>query len=133
MIHSARVIPLDGRPHIGKNLKQWLGDSRGKWEGDTLVIETTNFRTDDGVIFQGANPDTFKITERFTRLDAGTLNYEFTVEDPATWTRPWSARIPWVRIDPEEQMYEYACHEDNYDMMHFLKGARSRERRGETK
>src|SRR5438477_273510 len=65
MIHSARVIPLDGRPHIGKNLKQWLGDSRGKWEGDTLVVETTNFRTDDGVVFQGANPDTFKITERF--------------------------------------------------------------------
>jgi hypothetical protein len=133
MIHSARVIPLDGRPHIGKNLRQWLGDSRGKWEGDTLVVETTNFRTDDGVIFQGANPETFKITERFTRVDADTLTYEFTVEDPTTWTRPWSARIPWVRIDPQEQMYEYACHEDNYDMMHFLKGARAREKRGEVK
>jgi hypothetical protein len=133
MIHSARVIPLDGRPHIEKNLRQWLGDSRGKWEGDTLVVETTNFRTDDGVTFQGANPDTFKIVERFTRVDAGTLNYEFTVEDPTTWTRPWSARIPWVRIDPQEQMYEYACHEDNYDMMHFLKGARAREKRGEVK
>jgi hypothetical protein len=133
MIHSARVIPVDGRPHIGKNLRQWLGDSRGHWEGGTLVVETTNFRTDDGVIFQGANPDTFKITERFTRVDAGTLNYEFTVEDPATWTKPWSARIPWVKIDPEEQMYEYACHEDNYDMVHFLKGARSREKRGEVK
>src|SRR5436190_21210095 len=100
MIHSARVIPLDGRPHIGKNLKQWLGDSRGHWEGNTLVVETTNFRTDDGVIFQNANPDTFRITERFTRVDAKTLNYEFTVADPHTWTKPWTARIPWTRIDP---------------------------------
>src|SRR5207249_9401918 len=88
MIHSARIIPLDGRPHIGKNLHQWLGDSRGHWEGNTLVVETTNFRTDDGVIFQNANPDTFRITERFSRVDAKTLNYEFTVEDPKTWTRP---------------------------------------------
>src|SRR5579864_4213622 len=109
MIHSARVIPLDGRPHIGKNLHQWLGDSRGRWEGDTLVVETTNFRSDDGVVFQGANPDTYKITERFTRVDANTLNYEFTIQDPTTWVRPWTARIPWTKIDPGEQMYEYAC------------------------
>jgi hypothetical protein len=131
MIHSARIIPLDGRPHLGKNLRQWLGDSRGHWEGDTLVVETTNFRTDDGVIFQNANPETFRITERFTRVDASTLNYEFTVEDPATWTKPWTARIPWTKIDPDEQMYEYACHEDNYDIVHFLSGARSREKKAE--
>ena len=128
MIHSARIIPLDGTPHLGKNLKQWLGDSRGHWEGNTLVVETTNFRTDDGVIFQGANPDTYRITERFTRVDAGTINYEFTVEDPETWTRPWTAVIPWTKIDPKEQMYEYACHEDNYDIVHFLGGARQREK-----
>ena len=79
MIHSARVIPLDGQPHLGKNLHQWLGDSRGHWEGTTLIVETTNFRSDDGVIFQGANPQTFRITERFTRVDGSTLNYEFTV------------------------------------------------------
>jgi len=133
MIHSARIIPLDGHPHLGKNLKQWLGDSRGHWEGDTLVVETTNFRADDGVVFMEANPDTYKITERFTRVDATTLNYEFTVEDPKTWTQPWTARIPWNKIDPGEQMYEYACHEDNYDMVHFLTGARAREKRGETK
>jgi hypothetical protein len=133
MIHSARIIPLDGRPHIGKNLHQWLGDSRGHWEGNTLVVETTNFRTDDGVVFQNANPATFKITERFSRVDAKTINYEFKVEDPQTWTRPWTAVIPWTKIDPEEQMYEYACHEDNYDIVHFLSGARSREKRGETK
>ncbi len=133
MIHSARIIPVDGRAHLNKNLHQWLGDSRGHWEGDTLVVETTNFRTDPGVIFQNASPATYKITERFTRLDTGLLSYEFTVEDPQTWTRPWTARIPWNKIDPDEQMYEYACHEDNYDLVHFLTGARDRERRGDTK
>jgi hypothetical protein len=133
MIHSARVIPLDGRPHLGTNLHQWLGDTRGHWEGSTLVVETTNFRTDDGVIFQNANPETFRITERFTRVAADSLNYEFTVEDPKTWTKPWTALIPWTKIDPNEQMYEYGCHEDNYDIVHFLTGARLREKKGETK
>jgi hypothetical protein len=133
MIHSARVIPLDGRSHLGKDLRQWLGDSRAHWEGSTLVVETTNFRTDDGVIFQNANPETYRITERFTRVDATTLNYEFTVSDPATWTKPWTAVIPWTKIDPAEEMYEYACHEDNYDLVHFLSGARSRELKGEAR
>ena len=133
MIHSARVIPLDGRPHLNKNLKQWLGDSRGHWEGNTLVVETTNFRSDDGAVYQNASPETFRITERFSRIDAKTINYEFRIEDPKTWTKPWTAVIPWTKIDPEEQMYEYACHEDNYDIVHFLAGAREREKRGETK
>jgi len=132
MIHSARVIPTDGRPHLPSDLHQWLGDSRGHWEGATLVVETTNFRTDEGVLFGNANPATYKITERFTRVDAHTLSYEFTVEDPTTWVRPWTARIPWTKIDPGEQMYEYACHEDNYDLVHFLSGARQREREGKT-
>ena len=130
MIHSARVIPVDGRPHIGSALRQWLGDTRGRWEGNTLVVETTNFRTDDGVTYQNSNPDTFRITERFTRVDANTLHYEFTVEDPMTWTKPWSARIPWTRTN--DQLYEYACHEDNYDFVHLLHGARVREASGET-
>ena len=137
MIHSARIIPIDKpgekHPHLGKNLRQWLGDSRGHWEGDTLVVETTNFRPDDGVVFMGADPETYRITERFTRVDATSLNYEFTIEDPHTWTRPWTARIPWSKIDPAEQMYEYACHEDNYDMGHFLIGARAREKKGDAK
>jgi hypothetical protein len=132
MIHSARIIPLDARPHLPNDLHQWLGDTRGHWDGPTLVVETTNFRADEGVIFQGGNPATYRITERFTRVDADTLNYEFTIEDPMTWTRPWTARIPWTRIDPGEQMYEYACHEDNFDIVHFLTGARAREKRGET-
>ena len=131
MIHSARIIPLDKRPHLGRNLHQWLGDSRGHWAGDTLVVETTNFRTDAGVIFQGGDPETYKITERFTRVADDSLNYEFTIDDPHTWTKPWTALIPWTKIDPNEQMYEYACHEDNYDLVHFLSGARAREKNGE--
>ena len=132
MIHTARIIPLDGRPHLGSTLRQWLGDSRGHWQGNTLVVETSNFRIDQGVIFQDADPATFRITERFTRVDAQTIHYEFTVEDPHTWTKPWTAMIPWTRIDPAEQMYEYACHEDNYDIVHLLQGARIREKKGET-
>jgi hypothetical protein len=128
MIHSARMIYTDGRPHLNTGLRQWLGDSRGHWDGTTLVVETTNFRTDDGVIFLGANPATFKITERFTRVDPTSINYEFTVEDPTTWTTPWTAFIPWNKIDPAEQMYEYGCHEDNFDIVHFLIGARTRQK-----
>jgi hypothetical protein len=133
MIHSARIIPLDGRPHLGKNLRQWLGDTRGRFDGRTLVIETTNFRPDDGVVFQGANPATYKITERLTRVAPDAISYEFTVEDPTTWTKPWTALIPWTKIDPAEQMYEYGCHEDNFDIVHLLSGARTREKNGEGK
>jgi len=128
MIHSARMVYTDGRPHLNGSLHQWLGDSRGRWDGTTLVVETTNFRSDDGVIFQGASPESFRITERFTRVDPTSINYEFTVEDPTTWTKPWTAIIPWTKIDPAEQMYEYGCHEDNFDIVHFLKGARNRQK-----
>jgi len=131
MIHSARIIPLDGRPHLGKKLRQWLGDTRGHWDGNSLVIETTNFRTDNGVVYQGANPEAYRITERFTRVAADTINYEFTISDPTTWTKPWTAVIPWTKVDPGEQMYEYACHEDNFDIVHLLSGARIREKNGE--
>jgi len=127
MIHSARIIPLDGRPHVGKSLKQWLGDTRGHFEGNTLVLETTNFRNDD-TVYQGANPETYKITERFTRVADDSINYEFTIEDPTTWTKPWTAVVPWNKIDPKEQMYEYMCHEDNFDIVHLLSGARAREK-----
>ena len=127
MIHSARIIPLDGRPHIGSTLKQWLGDTRGRFEGNTLVLETTNFRNDD-TVYQGANPETYKITERFTRVADDAINYEFTIEDPTTWTKPWTAIVPWNKIDPKEQMYEYMCHEDNFDIVHLLSGARAREK-----
>jgi hypothetical protein len=126
MIHSARIIPVDGRPHIGRHLRQWLGDSRGRWDGNTLVVETSNFRPDDGVVYGNADAETFRITERFTRIDANTIDYTFTVEDPRTWTRPWTATIPWNKTT--DQLYEYACHEDNFDMVHLLAGARAREK-----
>ena len=132
MIHSARVVYLDGRPHLSPQLRQWLGDTRGHFEGNTLVVETTNFRNDPGAVYQNASAETFKITERFTRVDADTVNYEFTVSDPKTWTRPWTAMIPWTKVDPDEQMYEYMCHEDNYDIVHLLQGGRKREALGET-
>jgi hypothetical protein len=96
------------------------------------VIETTNFKAEEGVLFQGANPATFTITERFTRVAPDSINYEFTVTDPTTWSRPWTALIPWNKVDPAEQMFEYACHEDNFDIVHFLTGARVREKNGET-
>ncbi len=130
MIHSARIIPVDGRPHLSKNIPQWLGDTRGRWEGNTLVLETTNFRRDDGAIYQNANPDTYKIVERFTRVGPDRIDYQFTVSDPATWTKPWSAMIPWNKT--EDQVFEYACHEGNYDMVHLLAGGRAREKAGET-
>jgi hypothetical protein len=132
MIHSARIIPVDGRPPLNKRLRQWLGDSRGRWEGSTLIVETTNFKPEEGVLFLGANPATYTITERFTRVAADAINYEFTVTDPTTWSKPWTALIPWNKVDPGEQMFEYACHEDNFDIVHFLTGARIREKNGET-
>jgi len=120
-MHETRVIPLDGRPHLNSSVRQWLGDSRGHWEGDTLVVETTNFS--DQATFLGATPN-MKLTERFRRADADHLDYRFTVEDPATWTRPWSAAIPWTMTG---MLYEYACHEDNYGLYGILAGARVRD------
>jgi len=129
MIHSARIIPMDGRPHINPNLRQWLGDTRGRWEGNTLVLETRNFRRDRGAVYANANPDGFQIVERFTRTGPDSLSYEFTISDPTTWTRPWTAMVPWSKIN--EQLYEYTTHEDNYDLVHLLVGARVREAKGE--
>jgi hypothetical protein len=129
MIHSARVIPMDGRPHINPNLRQWLGDTRGRWEGNTLVLETRNFRRDRGAVYGNANAESFRIVERFTRTGPESLAYEFTISDPTTWTRPWTAMVPWAKIT--EQLYEYTTHEDNYDLVHLLVGARVREARGE--
>ncbi len=120
MVHDARVVPLDGRP---RKLVRWAGESRGRWEGDTLVVETINFK---GPTSFGGSSDKMKLTEKF-RLDGGnTLLYEFTVEDPATWVRPWTAEIPMARS--AEPIYEYACHEGNHGMEGILKGARMDEK-----
>ena len=123
MIHDARIVPMDGRPHAEASLRSWMGDSRGRWEGDTLVIDTANFT--DRTNFRGAGAN-LHLVERITRLDADTIEYRFTVEDPTTWTRPWTAAYPMVRS--EGPIYEFACHEGNYGLRDILSGARYEER-----
>jgi len=118
MIHDARVIPTDGRPHISKNIREWYGDSVGHWEGNTLVIDTTNFT--DQSPFPGAQ--NLHVVERLTRADPDTILYQFTVEDPGMWTKPWSGELAITRI--KGQIYEYACHEANYALVNTLHGAR---------
>jgi hypothetical protein len=126
MIHDVRIIPLDGRPHAPQTVRRWLGDSRGRWDGDTLVVDTTNFT--DKTNFRGSR-ENLHVVERFTRVDADTIRYEFTVDDPGTWTRPWSAELPLVK--DKGPIYEYACHEANYGMANNLKGARAKEKADE--
>jgi hypothetical protein len=124
MIHDVRIIPLDGRPHVPQNVRQWMGDSRGHWEGETLVVETTNYN--DKNPFRGASQN-MKLTERFTRLDADTIDYRFTVDDETTWTKPWTAILPLKKsIGP---IFEHACHEGNYGVRNTLAGARAEEKR----
>jgi len=122
MIHDARIIPLDARPHLSKKIRQWLGDSRGRWEGNTLVVETTNFT--DKTNFRGSG-ENLHVVERFTRVDADTLLYQFTVEDPQSFTRPWSGEIPMKRA--AGPLFEYACHEGNYSMENTLSTVRDEE------
>ena len=118
-----RIIPTDGRPHVSDRIRQFPGDSRGRWEGDTLVVETTHFN--DKTRFQGSS-DALHVVERFTRIAEETILYEFTVEDPTTWERPWSVEMPMVKTDGP--MYEYACHEGNYDIRHILEIYRNLEK-----
>jgi hypothetical protein len=129
MIHDARIIPLDGRPQLPQNVRQWMGSYRGHWEGDTLVVTTTNFT--DRTAFQGSSQQ-LRVTERFTRIDDDTIIYRFTIDDPSTWTKPWSAEVPMKRtVGP---LFEHACHEGNYGLYNTLAGARAEEQRlGESK
>ena len=137
MIHETRIIPIDGRPHSSDRIRQWLGDSRGRWEGDTLVVETIHFHDRlDGGDYQPSHilqtghrgpGDTLRIEERFTRIDAETIDYRFTVEDPAVYTRPYTVAIPFRWRDNQEPIYEYACHEGNYGMVNLLTGGRADE------
>ena len=124
MIHNARVIPLDGRPH--GVIRQWAGDSRGRWEGDTLVVDTINFYGETSL--NGSGPK-MHLVERFTRVDAAMINYEITVENPDTWTKPWTAALPLMRLDDQvARIFEYACHEGNYSLETVLRGARLAEK-----
>ena len=126
-IHDARVVPTDGRQHLPQQMRQWMGDSRGRWEGGTLVVETTNFT--DKAYFRGAGGG-MHLIERFTRVDRDTLTYEFTVSDQQSFTKPWTAQIPMRKsLDP---IYEYACHEGNYGMEGTLSGARAIEKEATT-
>jgi hypothetical protein len=120
MIHDSRIVPLDGRPHLPSAVRRMLGDSRGHWDGHTLVVETTNFSDKTNVRGSG---EKLRLTERFTRADAKTLLYEFTVDDPASFVKPWTAVLPMAKTD--DQIYEYACHEGNYAMTGILRGARA--------
>ena len=121
MIHDARIVPMDGGGHLPEQIRQWTGDSRGRWEGDTLVIETTNFLRETA--FQsGLTGPKLQLTERFTRVAPNVLMYEVTVDDPTVWTAPWTYQIPMQHND--YPMYEYACHEGNYGLPNILAGAR---------
>jgi hypothetical protein len=123
MIHDVRIIPLDDRPHLPPGLRQWFGDSRGRWEGQTLVVDTSNFS--ERTNFRGSTAG-LHVVERFTRLDENTIRYQFTVDDPTTWTKPWSAELPLAK--DKGPIYEYACHEANYAMTGILRGARAQEK-----
>ena len=136
MIHDARIIPLDGRPHAGRGIRQWLGDSRGRWEKNTLIVETTNLNNISdraingmlGVIMFGTS-ETARVIERFTRLDADTIDYQVTVDDPATSTQPWTAAVPMTKL--QGRLFEFACHEGNYGMEGILAGHRAEEKAAE--
>jgi hypothetical protein len=123
MIHDVRIIPTDGRPHLPAKIRQWMGDSRGRWEGNTLVVDTTNFT--DKTNFSGSD-ENLHLIERFTRTDENTILYKFTVDDPTAFTRVWKGEVPFTKAPGP--IYEYACHEGNYAMENILKGARAQEK-----
>ena len=124
MIHEARVIPLDGSAHLPSAIRSYMGDARGRWEGDTLVVETTNIR--DEIAYRGSNAATLKLVERFTRTAPDKVRWAVTVDDPSTWTRPWTFAMPLTQ-DENEQLVSYECHEGNYAMSNILSGARAEE------
>ena len=124
MVHETRVIPLDGRPHVGSTIRSHMGDARGHWDGNTLVVETTNFR--DESIYRNGNPATLKLVERFTRTAPTRVEWAVTVDDPTTWTRPWTFAMP-LTMNDDERIMEYACHEGNRAMENILSAARAEE------
>ena len=130
MVHETRIVPTDGSPHRGQSIRTYMGDGRGHWEGNTMVVETTNFVKD--IAMNGINfallTDQLKIVERFTRIAPDKLSYDATIEDPGTWARPWTMHVTFP-LDPTYELFEYACHEANYGMADILKGARMEEQR----
>ena len=136
-VHEARIIPLDQRPHVGTSIRSYMGDSRGHWDGNTLVVKTTNFL--DGTTSIGRNggngvatSDSLRFVERFTRVDPDTMNYELTVDDPRIFTAPWKIAFP-ITQEPGYELFEYTCHETNYSMTNMLSGARAQEKAEQAK
>ena len=128
MIHETRIIPTTPTPRPGPDVTAYRGYSRGRWEGDTLVVEITNFN--EGGSYRGSSPD-LVMTERYTRTSPDTLQYAFTMDDPSVWTQPWTATFTFVRDETQYELVEYACHEGNYGMPNILSGARAREADGQ--
>jgi hypothetical protein len=124
MIHETRIIPLGNQPHASKGIQLDMGDARGHWDGNTLVVETTNFK--DRSIYRNGNPQTFKLIERFSPTSKKSLEWSVTVDDPATWTRPWTFSLP-LTVNDDEPLYEYACHEGNYAIKNILSWSRKAE------
>ena len=127
--NDVRIIPTDNRPHVPSQVRQWLGDSRGHWEGNTLVVESTNFNDPKPATHFLGSTDSLQIVERFTRVGPNTMRYQYTVTDPKTWTRPWSVDTTMPRIDPS-MIYEFACHEQNYGLINVVTGTQIRDREG---
>ena len=130
MIHETRVIPLDGRAHVSPAIRQYMGNSVGRWDRDTLVVETTNLTAKTGAGANGRaifHSDALRLIERFTRVSATTIDYEVTIDDPAMWTRPWTMAFP-LTLEPDYGMFEYACHEGNYGLRNILSASRTEER-----
>ena len=125
--NDVRIIPLDGRPPLPSSIRHWWGDARGRWEGNTLVVETTNFKDRTPAPNMYGSTDGLRVVERFTRIAPNTIRYEYTLTDPNTWTRPWSAEADLPRVEPMV-MYEFACHEQNYGVINVIRGAQIRER-----
>jgi hypothetical protein len=126
MIHETRLIPLDGRPHLPPKVRLYMGDPRGRWDGDTLVVETTNF-TDKTTVGATPTSESLRVVERFTRAGADTITYEATIDDPRAWVKPWKVMVPLTR-QPGYQIYAYDCHEGNFALMNILSAARAEER-----
>jgi hypothetical protein len=126
MIHETRVIPLDGRSHVGKGIRTYMGDARGRWDGNTLVVETTNFK--DQTAYRGANGGTLRLVERFKPVGPRSVEWSVTAEDASTWTRPWTFAMNLTKKDASQRPFEYACHEGNYGLRNILSGARADER-----
>jgi hypothetical protein len=125
MVHETRVIPLDGQPHVAKSIRSYMGDARGRWDGETLVVETANFK--DQIAYRNANGEALRLVERFKPTGPTSVEWSVTVDDPTTWAKPWTFAMNLTRKDATQRPFEYACHEGNYGLRNILSAARAEE------